>query len=208
MGLPAKKPVMTAEEYLAWEETQLERHDFVNGEVYAMAGAEEGHVTVCGNLYMALRQHLAGTPCRTFITDMKLHPAEHDSFFYPDVLVTCSPNDRQSSTIKREPCLIVEVLSASTAAYDRGDKFAHYRAIPTLQEVAFVDIPARRVEVFRRGADGLFVLHPFEEGQPVELRSVDLRMTTEVVFAELEDLNPDAESVPEGSSASSAPATN
>ena len=186
MGLAAKKPVMTVDEYLAWEETQEERHDFVNGEIFAMSGADEGHVTVTGNIYIALRHHLAGTPCRTFMVDMKLHPQDQDNFFYPDVLVTCAPQDRISPKVKREPCLIVEVLSPSTAAYDRGEKFAQYRAIRSLHEVVFIDIPARRVEVFRRGADDLFVLHPFEQGQTVTLESVDLKLSTDGVFAEVE----------------------
>ena len=185
MGHPALKPRMTPEDYLEWEATQLERHDFVDGEVYAMAGADERHVTASGNVYMTLRQHLAGTPCRTFMADMKLRPAHKGNFFYPDVMVTCAEADRADPLVKREPVLIVEVLSPSTAAYDRGNKFAHYRGIAALREVVFIDLDSRRIDVMRRGSDGLFVLHPFERGDDVRLDSVDLTMTAEQIFAEV-----------------------
>jgi Uma2 family endonuclease len=80
-----------------------------------------------GNIAIALRRHLAGTPCRTFITDMKLRVEAVDAFFYPDVMVTCSARDAGDPLVKREPVLLVEVLSPATAAFDRGDKFAAYR---------------------------------------------------------------------------------
>ena len=125
---------LSAQDYLAWEAAQPERHEFVDGEVFAMAGAEDRHVTVTGNVYMALRQHLRGTPCRTFMADMKVQAHADSSYFYPDVLVTCSAADADSRQIKREPRLIVEVLSPSTEAYDRGEKFLRYRQIPSLTE--------------------------------------------------------------------------
>jgi Uma2 family endonuclease len=178
---------MTPEEFLAWEAGQVERHDFVGGEAFAMAGAEDRHVTATGNIYMALRQHLAGSPCRTYMADMKVEAASRSAYFYPDVLVTCTDADRASPQVKREPRLIVEVLSPGTAAYDRGDKFAHYRDIPTLEEVAFVDLDARRTEVYRKGRDGLWVLHPFARGEAVVLMSVSLTIPPEILFAEIDD---------------------
>lgn len=186
MGHPATHPTMTADDYLAWETTQRDRHEFLDGEVWAMAGAEDRHVTVAGNAYMALRQHLRGTPCRTFMSDMKLHAASANSYFYPDVLVTCSTADRTSAQIKREPTLVIEVLSPSTAAYDRGTKFAHYRQMPTLQEVALIDLDSRRVDVFRKGADGLWVLHPFAPGEGLHLASVDLRIADADLYADID----------------------
>ena len=117
---------LSAQDYLAWEAAQPERHEFVDGEVFAMAGAEDRHVTVTGNVYMALRQHLRGTPCRTFMADMKVQAHADSSYFYPDVLVTCSAADADSRQIKREPRLIVEVLSPSTAAHDQIAKRRTY----------------------------------------------------------------------------------
>ena len=177
MGLPALQPRMTPEDFLAWDATQTLRHEFVGGEVDAMAGAEERHAQTAGNVDMALRQTLAGTPCRTFMADMKLRPEASCDFFYPDVFVTCAEADRADPLVKREPRLIVEVLSPSTAAHDRGEKFARYRAAASLQEVVFIDLDNRRVDVHRRGADGLFVVHPFEPGQDVELASVGVTLT-------------------------------
>jgi Uma2 family endonuclease len=187
MGQALAKPVLTAAEYLAWEAEQSERHEFVDGEVFAMAGAEDRHVTVGGNLYIALRQHLAGTPCRTYMSDMRLNVAAAGNYFYPDVLVTCSPRDEATPRNKSEPKLIVEVLSASTAAYDRGQKFGHYRRLDSLQEYVLIDIDSRTTDCYRKGADSLWVLHPFAKGEPVTLASVALEISAAQLFAEVPD---------------------
>ena len=194
MGHAARKPTMTAEEYLAWEATQLERHEFIDGEIYAMAGAEAGHVTTTGNVYMALRQHLRGTPCMTYFSDMKLDIATKKSFFYPDVFVTCSATDHASRQLMREPSLVIEVLSPGTAAYDQGKKFVHYRQIPSLQEIVLIDVAGRRCDVYRRHGGGLWLLHPFEAGEAVTFASVDLTLSAEDLFADVpaQEL-PDAE---------------
>lgn len=193
MGQALRQYCMSGEDFLAWEAVQHERHEFVDGEVFAMAGAEDRHVTVCLNLAMALRQHLAGSPCRTYMSDMKLQAQEGESYFYPDVLVTCSSADRSSPRIKREPLLLAEVLSPSTAAYDRGEKFARYRQIASLKEVALIDLDHRRVDVFRKNeGDGLWVLHPFAPGEAVTLRSVHLTLPAATLFAEIDDDTPDS----------------
>ena len=178
---------MTAEEFLVWEARQIERHEFFDGKVLNRTGSDAGHNLVTGNIALALRQHLLGTPDRVFAIAMMIAAADDRSFFYPDVIVTCSPADRQSPLIKREPTLIAEVLSPSTAAYDLGGKFAHYRQIPTLREIAFIDLDARRADVYRKGADGLWVLHPFEAGADVQLASVDLTITAAALFAEVDE---------------------
>jgi Uma2 family endonuclease len=185
MGQAAHKPVMTAANYLAWEAEQTERHEFVGGETFAMAGAEDRHVTVAMNLAFALRHHLAGTPCRTFISDMRLSVAALGSYFYPDIMVTCSAADLASPLAKSEPKLIVEVLSPSTAAYDRGLKFSYYRNLPSLQEYVLVDLDTRAVDSYTLGADGLWVLHPFAASETVTLSSVALNVTATQLFAEI-----------------------
>ena len=185
MGPAATTTVMTAADYLAWEAGQTERHEFVDGETFAMAGAEDRHVTVSGNLYIALRQHLSGSPCRTYMSDMRLSVAAAGSYFYPDVTVTCSAADQASALVKAEPKLIIEVLSPSTAAYDRGQKFSYYRSLPSLQEYALVDLDTRRTDGYRLGADGLWVLHPFGAGEVLHLASVALNITSAQLFAEI-----------------------
>ena len=176
MGHAAGPAPMTADEFLAWDTTQTIKHEFVRGRVVALSGAHEAHVTLVGNVYSALRQHLKGSPCRTLATDMKLRVEAADAFYYPDVMVTCSAADAADPLVKREPTLVVEVLSPTTAAYDRGEKFAAYRLLPTLQEYLLVDPAARRCDLYRRGADGLWVLHPGAPEQGVHFASVGLKL--------------------------------
>ena len=182
---------MNAEEFLAWDTTQTLRHEFVRGEVFLMAGGEDRHNTAALNLVVALRQQLRGSACRVYASDVKLRVEAADCYFYPDVMVTCSTADFADRLIKREPVLVVvvEVLSASTAAFDRGDKFAAYRQLPSLAEVLMVDVARRRCDLYRKGADGLWVLHPSEPGDGVHLASVQLEVAGADLWA---DIEPDA----------------
>jgi Uma2 family endonuclease len=192
MGHAAVQLPMSADEFLAWDATQTIKHEFVRGEVFAMAGAHEAHVTATGNVYNALRQHLKGSPCRTFLADMKLRVEAADAYFYPDVFVTCSAADAADPLIKREPVLVVEVLSPSTAAYDRGEKFAAYRQLPGLQEYLLVDPAARRCDLYRKGADGLWVLHPGAPEGGVRLESVSLDLDGARLWDEVPPVTGDA----------------
>jgi len=176
----------TPQAYLEWEAAQAVRHEFVDGEVFAMAGAEDRHFTAAFNLGVALRQHLQRTPCRVYMSDVKLHVAAANSFFYPDLMVTCSAADAAQRLVKSEPSLVVEVLSPATAAYDRGAMFAAYRMLASLQEYLLVDLDAFSCEVYRKGADGLWVLHPFGRGETMTLASVGLQLPASEVFADLE----------------------
>jgi Uma2 family endonuclease len=189
MGLPLTRQRFTPEEFLAWEVLQPDKHEYVGGEVFAMAGGEDRHATVALNIAMALRGHLRGTPCRVYMADVRVQTAE--AFFYPDVFVTCSSADAQDRLRKQEPSLIVEVLSPSTAAYDAGGKFAHYRGIASLQEYLLVDIERRSADLFRKTSEGLWVLHPFALADTLHLASVDLRAPVTALFAELEEDAPD-----------------
>jgi Uma2 family endonuclease len=186
VGYALQRQAMSAAEFLAWDAGQTIKHEFVQGEVFAMAGGEDRNATLAGNVYMALRQHLRGTPCRVYGSDVKLRVEAADCYFYPDVMVTCSPNDLGDRLIKREPSMVVEVLSPSTAAYDRGEKFAAYRQLPSLQEYLLVDVDRQRCDLFRKGADGLWVLHPTAGAEPLQLASVALTITPEALWADLE----------------------
>ena len=119
------------------------------------------------------------------MSDMRLSVAAAGSYFYPDVMVTCSAADQASALVKTEPKIIIEVLSPTTAAYDRGQKFSYYRSLPSLQEYALVDLDTRRTDGYRLGADGLWVLHPFGAGEVVHLASVALNITSAQLFAEI-----------------------
>ena len=184
---------MTAEEYLAWEEQQPTKHEFYQGlvyEVYAMTGARDAHVTAAGNIFALFKSHLRGTPCRTYIADMKLQADELDSYFYPDVFVTCDPRDKASEYHKAYPLLIVEVLSPSTAGFDRGDKFAAYRKIASLKEYALVDTSNGAVDLFRKDDSGRWVLHPGEERETVEFASIGLTAALATLFEDVEFTSP------------------
>ena len=187
MGQAALNLPMTPDEFLVWDESQTVKHEFVGGEVFAMAGAGKAHVALSLNTAMALRQHLRGTPCRTTIVDTKLHVAAVGAFFYPDVMVTCSASDAQDPAVVREPVLLVEVLSPGTAAFDRGGKFLIYRMLTSLREFVIIDPFNRRCDVFRKGTDaaGLWVLHPFDQTQDVRLESVDMNLTAEALWDEV-----------------------
>ena len=185
MAQTAQKTTFAAEDYLAWEPTQVDRHEYLDGEVFAMAGAEDRHVTVTMNAAFTVRQHLSGSKCRTYVSDMRVQVATTNSYFYPDVLVTCSALDRASAMVKTQPKLIIEVLSPSTAAYDRGLKFSHYRSLPSLEEYVLIDLDTRSTDCYRKGADGLWVLHPFARGEAVELASVALVLGAAQLFADV-----------------------
>ena len=149
----------TFEDYLAWEETQTERHEYIGGEVFAMAGGSTVHNTLSLNAAFALRSQTRGTPCRVYMADVKLQVEAVDASFYPDVFVTCSTADAGRRTVQEDALLIIEVLSPSTEGRDRGDKFAAYRLLPSLQTVLFVAQGQPHVEAFSRNADGSWTLH-------------------------------------------------
>ncbi len=183
MGLPQINHVMTAEEFLEWELQQLDRHQLYDGEVFAMAGGTAAHNTVAINIVFGLKQHLKGTPCRVFMSDMRVKVAHN--YFYPDVVVSCSPLDIQDPKLVEliNPKIIVEVLSTSTASFDRGLKFAAYRTIDSLQEYLILDADAKTAEVFRKNAAGIWELHPSTPESPIiQLNSVNWTGQLEAVF--------------------------
>ncbi len=186
MGIPQTAIRFSFEDYLAWESEQAEKHEYVRGEIFAMAGARQAHVTVSLNLASAFKNHLRGTPCRAFVADMKLRVEEADAGFYPDVSVTCDRRDHAADLVYiSHPILLVEVLSDSTAAYDRGDKFADYRKLESLQEYAIVDIEARRVECYRRNAENRWELYDFTGKGTCEFASIGLIMPMKLVFEDV-----------------------
>jgi Uma2 family endonuclease len=186
VGYALRKPLMTAAEFLAWDETQTIKHEFIRGEVFAMTGGVDRNNTVTLNLAIALRQHLKSTPCRVYALDVKLRVEAADCYFYPDLMVTCSPDDAADRLVKREPKLVVEVLSPSTASFDRGAKFTDYRLLPALKEYLLVDVDRQHCDLYRKGSDGLWVLHPAGPQDAVRLASVDLQIDAATLWADLE----------------------
>jgi Uma2 family endonuclease len=178
--MPALK--MRIDDFVAWEASQEARHEFYRGEVFAMVGVRRVHAIVSGNVFLALQSRLKGRRCRAFTESVKVQVA-NDAIFYPDVFVTCNEADLHTDIIFRHPMLVVEVMSASTQAYDRGLKFMAYRALAALQEYVLVDPQTRHVEVFRRNERGNFELLDQSKHTHLVLDSVGL----EVPMAELFD---------------------
>ncbi|MEA3277166.1 MAG: Uma2 family endonuclease [Pseudomonadota bacterium] len=185
MSSVAERHGVSLEDYLEGEKHADVKHEYIAGEVFAMAGASESHVTLAGNLFAMLHSHVRGGPCRVYISDMKVRVEAVDAFYYPDVFVTCDAADSRETHVKRNPTLIVEVLSDSTAAFDRGAKFAHYRHLEALQEYVLIEADRAAIDVFRRNAQGSWVLHPFTGGDELELESLDFRCPLDVVYEDL-----------------------
>jgi Uma2 family endonuclease len=168
-----QQPYLTSEEYLQMEEHSPIKHEYIDGQIYAMVGANDAHVTIAGNLFALLRNHIRGTGCRIYISDMKARIESLNRYFYPDILVTCDPRDQETPLEKRFPRLIVEVLSDSTEAFDRGDKFADYQTLESLQEYVLINTKRQRVECFRRNEAELWVLQSYTDKQETfQLQSI------------------------------------
>jgi Uma2 family endonuclease len=184
---------LTVEEYLQFEETSPIKHEYIDGQVYAMSGTTDTHNIIAGNLYTLIRSHLRGTDCRVYVIDLKARIERRNRFYYPDLLVTCDPQDRETPTYKRFPKLIVEILSDSTEAFDRGDKFNDYQTLESLQEYVIVTVKHQRVETFRRNEQGLWVLQTYTPTeQTFILQSINLTATFAELYedAELENSQP------------------
>ncbi|MEG4534545.1 Uma2 family endonuclease [Microcoleus sp. D2_18a_D3] len=174
---------VSPEDYLAAEKVSPIKHEYRQGEIYAMAGASKAHVIISGNVFALLRNHLRGSGCIPYIADMKVRKETSNFFYYPDVAVTCDERDRNTAEdFIIYPCLIVEVLSPTTAAFDRGDKFADYRTSESLQEYVLINQERVSVECFRRNAEGLWVLYPYTQGQEVQFASVNFSCAIETLY--------------------------
>ena len=184
----ATEPVrFTPEAYLEWEKTSDTKHEYLNGEVFALAGAKDAHVTVCGNLFAYVHAHLRGGPCRVYMADMKVSVERVNAFFYPDIMVTCDARDKETEYYKRFPSLVVEVLSESTAAFDRGSKFSSYRKLDSLREYVLIDPASLSVDCFRLDeSTGHWVLFPSVAGETVEMASIGFSVPIEALYENVE----------------------
>lgn len=183
----AASALLNPEAYLQGERETEQRYEYIRGEIYAMAGAGDGHVRISGNVFALLKAHLRGSGCSVYMADMKVRVKEDEAFFYPDVMVTCDPADLQRNYTKHSPRLVIEVLSASTEGYDRGVKFALYREIASLQEYVLIDPRSYRVDVFRRNAQDRWELFAFTtmESQ-VEFASVNCGLAMQDLYEDVD----------------------
>ncbi|MDC0831450.1 Uma2 family endonuclease [Geitlerinema sp. CS-897] len=165
---------VSPEDYLAAEEISPIRHEYRDGEISAMTGGTRNHHAITANLHLILGNHLRDTGCRAFVEGMKTHIEANNVFYYPDIVVTCDDRDRPSDDpYISYPCLIIEVLSPSTERFDRTEKFADYRAIPSLSEYVLVASDRQHVEVFQRQHDGRWTLGSEPNDDTIVLVSVN-----------------------------------
>lgn len=184
MSNTAEQLKISIDDYLQGELSSDIKHEYINGEVYAMAGAKRAHNVIAGNIFAALHNHLRGTPCQAFIADMKVGvlTQSDDIFYYPDVQVSC---EKQGHDLyNAEPKLIIEVLSDSTERKDRVEKFYTYRKLASLEEYVLVAQDCLRIEIYRRrnGWD----VELLGEGQSFQFESVGLDLTVADVYQDVE----------------------
>jgi Uma2 family endonuclease len=175
-------PRLTPEEYFAWEEQQLEKHEYIDGEVYAMSGGSVNHGRIAIRFTAMFDAHLNRDGCITGNSDIKVNILGSKNYTYPDASVTCDDRDQSTSDYFTYPCLIVEVLSPSTEAYDRGGKFRMYRQNPVLQDYLLVSSTAIEMDLYHKKETGEWVIINYQEGDTIELKSIDLSFPIEQVY--------------------------
>lgn len=176
---------LNEDDYLAFENDSPERHEYVAGQVFAMTGSTLRHAAITGNLFVAMKMHLKGSPCRVFMTDIKVRVQRDRAYYYPDLVVTCDPKHAELTPDQRiidAPTLIVEVLSESTAAVDRREKMFSYRKLATLKEYMLVSQTERRVELYRRIGEVGWEERLYEPTDAVDLASVDLVLSMDEIY--------------------------
>ncbi len=168
-----RTPIMDIEEYFQLEEHNPDtRYEYHDGDVYMMSGGSANHATIGGNIYAILRSLLRGGPCHVYNSDMKVRVSEI-RYFHPDVTVTCNPRDRGTTDLIQSPRIVVEVLSPTIEARDRGRKLQSYLACPTVEQYLLVDAGSMRIETYRKER-GKWIYDAFEADDEVELTSLDV----------------------------------
>lgn len=185
MAMPENVLNMTVEEYLASEEVSTEgRHEYVDGQIFAMTGATDAHNIIVGNLYSIIRSHIKGSGCLAYVADMKVRIEQTNCFYYPDVMVTCEPVEPKG-VFKLAPVLICEVLSPSTSAIDKREKRLAYRQIDSLKEYLIVHQEHRHLELYRRERGALWTLsssHKLDDVNLTALPNGDLTLTLDAAY--------------------------
>ena len=181
MSAVLAKRYISEEEYLEIEQSSDIKHEYVNGEMWAMAGASRNHNILTGNVWSAFIKHLEGTRCIPFSADMKVKlEAKNDSkFFYPDVVVACD-DDEGNDYFTNKPRIIVEVLSKGTQRTDKSFKFAAYKTITTLQEYVLIEQDSAEIMVCRRNNN--WAAEYFFLGDDVTFESINLTIAVETIY--------------------------
>ncbi len=182
--LAGKLPTYSYEEYVRFEESNPARHEYVDGYILAMAGGTPAHARLQAAFLFALERRLEGHACQAFPSDLRVRIAATGMATYPDVTVVCGPIEtaREDPLAATNPTLIVEVLSEGTSAYDRGEKFEHYRKIPTLQHYVLVSHGERRIEIRQRDAAGNWSERQAGRGETFPLQSIGVELSVDEIY--------------------------
>ena len=175
MGLAKLRPKISIAEYLEGEKTAVERHEYVDGEVYSMSGASKRHNRIVRTLLDRFDKQLK-EGCEVFFTDVKVRIAHLNRFYYPDLVVVCSDDDEDEYYVSK-PVLIIEVLSPSTALTDKREKWFAYKEIESLKEYVMIDQESGSVDVYRRRDDGLWEFIEYPVGDVIRFESLDLEFS-------------------------------
>ena len=184
MAEAARRPHYSLEEYLRLEERSNVRHEFFDGEIFAMAGGTLEHSGIAANLIVLLGSRLAGRPCRVFTSDARVRVAATGLVTYPDVSVVCGSveHDEGDANTLVNPVFLAEVTSPNTEDYDRGAKLENYKRIASLKEVLIVSHAAPQAEVWRRVVDDTWVSETYGPGSEVRLASLAVSLPIEAIY--------------------------
>lgn len=171
----AAHTLYSVEEYLAQEASSDTRHEYVGGQIYAMTGGSLRHNVIAGNLFFALRQHLAGTPCRVYIGDVRLRVARENAYYYPDLMVICDGKIAGNDLEVDDAKLVVEITSPSSEGIDRREERITYHKLPGLQEYVVIAQDTLSVEIYRPQSGELGRWYSYELGDDVEFASLNLQ---------------------------------
>ena len=180
MGLAQTKESINYEEYIDQEATSDIKHELIDGELYAMTGATRSHVKITGNISRHIGNHLDGTSCIPYASDMNVKVSSIDNGYYPDVVVSCEEGGDER--FLSSPKLIIEVSSKSTAVKDRNTKLRDYFLIPSLQEYALIEQDRYEVSVYRRYKDRPELEIYYEEDKKIEFTSIGLRISMKDLY--------------------------
>jgi Uma2 family endonuclease len=181
MGLPKLKTKISVEDYLESEKISPVKREYVDGEIYAMAGASDYHNIIAGALYAFLFNHLRNSSCVPFIGDIKVRVTKN-VYYYPDVLVSCEENP-ENPYFRNQPILIIEVTSPSTKHIDRREKLLFYQQMPSVQEYAIVDQHRVNIEIHRRQPNGGWITYFFDkDDEEIEFESVGLTLSIAEIY--------------------------
>ncbi len=185
MNEPAHKLSTTFAEYVRLEQTSEVKHEFLNGEIFAMSGGTPEHADLAASVIRELGNQLRGRPCRVYTSDLRIRVLATGLGTYPDASVVCGKPERDPADPNTvvNPVVLIEVLSDSSERYDRGEKFAHYRRIPSLQEYVLVSQLEPRIEVFRRNDDGTWTWSEALTPGSVTLASIQCSLSVDTVYA-------------------------